>query len=232
MKLNLIYYKNILDVIVSRFINDYNDSFTKINDYYVMSASIDKTSLKRYMSLAVKNFINELYELVHAQHGKLIIIGACYPSENILLSLNTSKFPSKLQLALDSRSHIKYVLKEHDILIDIDMFNAVSIELFNEWFSNDAIHNKTFKGKSNDIVFVSHKNLDCYMVFKAIKWIYGQSNCVNIWKNKLNMPCEHITAINDLVSRYSNNKRLLNSNKQFKLYANELKDYLNGKLGI
>ena len=70
------------------------------------------------------------------------------------------------------------------------------------------------------------------MVFKAIKWIFGQSNCVNIWKNRLNTPCEHIVAINDLISRYSNNKRMLNSNKTFKQYAYEIRDHLKTILGL
>lgn len=230
MKIDLIYYKNILDIIVSRFINDYNDSFTKINNCYVMSANIDRSQLKKYMSLAIKNFINELYESIGNKYDKLIIIGACYPVNNILLELNTAQFPNNLQTILKSKRDIKYILKEDDILIDIDMFNSVAIEIFNDWFSNDKLHKRMFN--NDNIIFISHNNLDCYMIFKSIKWLYGNSNCINIWKNKFNATCDNINAINDLISKYSNNKRMLNSFKKFKTYVNELKNYLNIKLGI
>lgn len=231
MKLNLIYYKNVLDIIVSRFINDYNDCFTKINDCYVLSTSIDRTSLKKYIKLALKNFIAEIRTIYASKHDKLIVIGACYPVNNILLSLNSAEFPSNLQQILLEKPDIKYVLKESDILIDIEMFNSIAIEIFNEIFSSESNKKKLFDAESNNIIFISHNHLDCYMVFKSIKWIFGQSNCVNIWKNKLNAPCEHIIAVNDLISRYANNKRQLNSNKTFKQYAHEIKEYLNTVLG-
>ena len=232
MKLNLIYYKNILDIIVSRFINDYDDCFTKINDCYVLSKNIDRTQLKKYIQLALRNFILEVRALFDARYDKLIVIGACYPANNILLSISKNEFPNNLHRILTEKPDIKYVLKESDILIDIDMFNSIAIEVFNEIFSSEQVKRKLFNDDAHNIIFISHNHLDCYMVFKAIKWIFGHSNCVNIWKNKLNAPCDHILAINDLVSRYSNNKRLLNSNKIFKQYAYEIKEYLTGMLGI
>lgn len=232
MKLNLIYYKNILDIILARFIDDFSDSFTKINNCYVLSTALDRYKLKKYITIAFKNFILELNTIINNSNDKIIIIGACYPKNNILLSFNNEKFPNKLQQLLIEKPEIKYILKESDILIDIDVFNSIVIEIFNELFTDNSKCKKTFCNNAKNIIFVTHNHLDCYMVFKAIKWIYGQSNCINIWKNKLNAPCNHIIALNDLISKYSNNKRLLNSDRTFKTYVKEIQQYLNSKLGL
>jgi hypothetical protein len=199
----------------------------------VLSSSLNRTKLKKYICQSLKQIISNISLSLDDTSDKIIIIGACYPINNILLSLNDNIIlPKKLHNFLNTKQHIKYILKESDILIDIDIFNSIVMEIFNECFSNDNICNKLFGEYSKNIIFITHNKLDCYMVFKAIKWIYGQSNCVNVWKNTLNSPCNNIVALNDLISKYVNNKRMLNSNMQFKIYVNEIKQYLQEKIGI
>lgn len=45
-KINLVYYKNILDLALAKFFDECNDSFSKIGEYYVLSKQFTKTSLK------------------------------------------------------------------------------------------------------------------------------------------------------------------------------------------
>lgn len=84
----------------------------------------------------------------------------------------------------------------------------------------------------SNVVAISHKNLDCYMMFKTIKWVYGNSNCINIWKEKMPNAHECLVAINELISKNIKNKSKMNKSSLFKKYALEAKCYLDEVLSI
>ena len=67
-------------------------------------------------------------------------------------------------------------------------------------------------------------------MFKTIKWAFGNSNCVNVWKTSMQnvKPC--LVAVNDLVSKYIANKTAMNKSKDFKAIALEVKSYLDEKI--
>lgn len=114
-------------------------------------------------------------------------------------------------------------MRETDIEIDIDLFNEVFIQIFNDRFN--AIPNK----KSNTVphvIYVAHSKLDCYMVFKTIKWAYGNSNCRNIWKEHFSSQRQNLVAVNDLISKYVHAKARINRSRELKQYALEVKQYL------
>ena len=48
-------------------------------------------------------------------------------------------------------------------------------------------------------------------MFKTIKAIYGKSNCINVWKDRMQQIDSPIVAVNDLIDKYIRNKAMLNS---------------------
>ena len=89
---------------------------------------------------------------------------------------------------------------------------------------------KILKTSRKDIIFMSHSKIDCYAMFKTIKWAYGNSNCVNVWKASMQdvKPC--LVAVNDMVSKYIANKTAMNRSPDFKKIALEVKSYLDEKI--
>ena len=104
------------------------------------------------------------------------------------------------------------------------------IDIFNKMFNKHEPKRSSMP--TCKTVFVSHSRLDCYMLFKTLKWAYGSSNCCNIWKEKLasRKPC--LVAVNDLISKYIHNKSMMNKSAKFKHYAHEVKDFIDDKLGL
>lgn len=230
MKLNLIYYKCLLDLAIEEFVKCYEDFFTKDQDRYVFGLNVSKKKLYG----ALEECIEECLSRVMACSGKngiFLVIGSCYPKDNLLLEFKDDNyFPRKLSNLIDSKPSLKWLLKEKDIEIDIDLFNEAFISIFNKHFNRQEL--KRSSALAPKTVFVSHTHLDCYMLFKTIKWAYGSSNCCNVWKEKLAERRQNLVALNELVSKYIHNKSRMNKSVKFKKYAHEVKDYLDEKIGI
>lgn len=231
MKINLIYYKNILDGVVEKFVSIYGNCFVKEGDNYVFSGGFSQCKMKNILRQYVVDAIIQVMSTVVGNYDKLIIIGSCFPSNHLLLQFkHDSYFPTKLSNLIEIKPHLKWLMKEKDIAIDIDLLNQLLIDIFNEFFMSQKKCENTFH--SNDVVFIQHNSLDCYMMFKVIKWIYGNCNCTNVWKDYLtNQQC-HLVAINDLISKYVQNKHEMNKSQKFREYACEIKEYLENKLQV
>ena len=137
------------------------------------------------------------------------------------------------QALLDKyKPQLKWLLKEDDISIDIDCINETLINIFNEMFVDPKKIESIIGKNYSNVIVVSHSHLDCYMMFKTIKWAYGRSNCINIWKEKIERPQEVLLSLNDELAKYIKNKCLLNISGKFKKYAREVKDYLDLRLNV
>ena len=55
MKLKLIYYKNILDLVIEHIVCSNEDNFTKFDDKYVLSKQMSKSSLEHMLKNVVAN---------------------------------------------------------------------------------------------------------------------------------------------------------------------------------
>lgn len=231
MTLNLIYYKNILDLVLEDFFDCYGNLFSKQDDKYVLGLSMSKAKLKDVLKRLIEHKIDDVAtELVGT--NVLLVIGSCYPKDNMLLSLKDDHyFPKKLSVLIEKKRALKWVMAEPDIDIDIDLFNELCIDIFNDFFNRQE-SKRSSKAIKPKVVFVTHTNLDCYMMFKTIKWVYGNSNCKNVWKEMFINQRENFIALNDLISKYVRNKNRINRSLEFKRYALEVKEYLNSKLNI
>ncbi len=226
-KLRLLYYKNVLDLAVARFFGEFNDDFSKTNaSRYVFSSDASRESLKKTFKRIIIEVIEELAEPWSIESPSwLVLLGGCYPKNNIILKHRDSKdyFPAKLEKTLKMKPAVKWILAEKDIDIDLELFN----EIFNEVFSELATKKIQLKPTLKNVVCISHKSLDCYMLFKILKWIYGRSACNNVYESsgisKSNLP---LIAINDLLSRYIHNKQAMNKSREFKKYALEVKQQI------
>lgn len=228
MKLDFLYYKHLLDVAFIKFFDECNDFFSKdIDGNYVFSLDISRQKLKAYFK---KSIVDELNSLKHDWKLEdprcLVIVGSCFPKDNILLDLkDTSKyFPARLSKFIETNPTTKWMLKEKGIHLDLLEFNNILVELFNEMFkeSSAKTKNKFFK----NILFMTHKHLDCYAIFKILKFHYGKSSVCNLYKkNNLERRNLPLIAVNELVSKYISNKTNLNSSSKFKEYASEVKQY-------
>lgn len=233
MKLNLIYYKNIIDLAFQDFVHLNEDFFSKCNGKYVLSKNFTKASLKKELLACIYEKMKSITVEGLAKNDIFVVIGSCYPKDNLVLDFKTeSYFPKKLSNIMSLKPCLKWAMKEDDIEVDIDVVNEVLVEIFNEMFNGTCKMLKQLEHIHRSIIVVAHKRLDCYAMFKTIKWAYGNSNCCNIYKEKLSNRKQCLVALNDLVSKYVPNKIEMNRSIKFKRYAKEVKDYLDKKLGV
>ena len=233
MKLNLIYYKNLLDASVEEMFAAIGDMFRRLDDgSYVFCGGWDKAKLQRLLEQCLKDVMLELIEPSTKTFDKYVIIGSCYPIDNLLLVWKSqSYFPKKLEKFILEKPNIKYMLREHDICIDIEMLNSIFADVFSKLFKSNYASKLLGKSFSN-VIFVSHSFLDCYAMFKVIKWAYGNTSCVNLWKEKMMKQMQHLVALNELIAKYVQKKTCMNNSLKLKEYAREVKDYLDEKLGL
>ena len=75
-------------------------------------------------------------------------------------------------------------------------------------------------------MFIQHSRLDCYLMFKTLKWIFGKSNCVNLYEQMFATRPVIIYSLNELIDMYVNNKRELNKSEKMKAYASDVKRFI------
>lgn len=214
----LIYFKHLLDIAFKEFFSECNDFFIKEDDKYVLVSNISKTKIRRcFKSIVQKQLDNIITPFDRLEPQYLFVIGACMPKNNILLKYKDNNYiPQKLQKLLDSEYDLKYVLCEDDIYIDIVMFNQICLDIFNSYFKNIHKHDQ-------NVFFIMHNRLDCYMMFKCLKQILGKKNCINEYLAKFKDNAQPIVALNDMLARYVHNKSLLSSDAEFKQAFLEVK---------
>ena len=229
-KIKLLYFKNVLDQCFFKFFEDFNDCFTrKDSGEYVLSAQTAPEKIKKYFIAEIKTEILKYarpFDLFNSEY--LFIIGGCDPAENMLLEFKDGYFPRKLTRIIDSGKCPKYVLKEKDIKIDIEFFNSLVDDLFINLFSNEDSFSKLLGRGYSNVFAVKHRQLDCYSMFKVIKYIYGRNSCVNVWKDEFKDKRQCITAVNDLIDKYVNNKTAMNKSRKFKNIVEEVRQYCDG----
>ena len=202
MKLHAIFHKNVLDMCFLRFFEEYGDSFSRGDDgTYIFSSRASESSLEKKFSLYFKEAVSGLVpEYTESGRDFLIVIGSCYPADNILLKNSTGGvFPARLRSAIASKPEIKFVLKEKDIKIDLGMFNSLSENVFNSLFRKSDPF-----GRGNAFL-VKNRSLDSYSVFKILKWEYG-AKVRNLPKDRNLGDARCVSEINDAVDKYSRGK--------------------------
>lgn len=105
------------------------------------------------------------------------------------------------------------------------MLNSAIDNVFDDLFKSSKLLGDGYE----NVFCIKHQSLDCYSMFKTIKWVYGKSSCVNLCKT-LDLPDECLVAVNDLVSKNVKNKSALNSSLRFKKIAIEVRQFLQEKI--
>jgi len=118
------------------------------------------------------------------------------------------------------------LLKEKDIVIDMVQFNEACCEVFNKMFAED----NAAKMQLSNLVFLTHKSLDCYSMFKILKCIFGKANCVNLRDELFSDVSSPIVAVNDLIDKSIHNKIAANKDKRFKKMYEEVKQFVEMKV--
>lgn len=227
-KFYLLYFKSLLDIAFIKFFQSYGDAFIKVGNEYVLSKAVSKSKLKTMFSQVVVEVLKATVEKEDKLYPKrYLIIGACMPKDNLLLSVCRCEFKAKDKL-LNAKYQIKYLLKEQDIKIDNVLFNQVCIDVFNDFFVKNSCRKWLGKEYSN-VEFIVHRQLDCYTMFKVLKHLIGRSNCINLHKEKFNEIKSPIVAVNDLIDKYATDKLQLNKSAAFKTAAEEIRHYLKNK---
>ena len=224
MKLDLIYYRNILDVALKTFFDANEDFFAKEDNRYVFSANVSKQRFKKIFCNCISSAFDSITNSANIDKNDIIVvIDECYPKNLILNKYQDSS--NDILDFIQNKPEIKWTLVENDIAFDIELMNSITIDFFNRCFLGKISMSKAI---SNKTIFLAHSNLDCYMLFKIVKWAYGKSNCYNLW-NSFNGQC-FLKSIDDLISQKSQNKTLLNKDYEFKKYAKEVKEHMQLKL--
>ena len=232
-KLNLIYYKALADKCFERFCSENNSSFSKVGNEYVLAEAMTKAKLKKTLKLYLAD------ELIHlmSKDGSskldwLLVIGGCMPKDSLLLKCRSSGdvFPKKLDSILNADFQIKYFLREHDIKVDLVQLNEVIAELFNDLFLSRRAVIRMLGEAGRKVMFVQHQHLDCYIMFKAIKSLYGRTNCCNLYKERFRSSSGCLVAVNDIVDRCIKGRQQLNSMPEFKKAIKEVKQFIDERM--
>ena len=225
MKLDLIYYRNILDVALKIFFDANEDFFIKEDGKYIFSANVSEHRFKTIFCNCISSAFNAIADLVDiCKNDIIVVIDECYPI-NFILNKYVNPIDDEMLNFIEGKPEIKWTLAENDIAFDIELMNSIAIDFFNRCFLEKISMSKAI---SNKTIFLAHSNLDCYMLFKIVKWAYGKSNCYNLW-NSFSGQC-FLKSIDDLISQKSQNKTLLNKDYEFKKYAKEVKEHMQLKL--
>ena len=227
-KICLLYYKNILDLAFKRFFEEHNEYFTKVETKYVLGNEFNFFHIKK---LFIKYISDEIKELVipysNENPNYYFIIGSCSPKNNLLMKYrDKGYFPLKLYNLIKMKYDIKYFISEKDISINLVKFNEVLIEIFNDLFKSRKNIDKYIGKKYRNLFFIQHRNLDCYCMYRIVKYLYGKTNCVNLHKEKLADIGQIIVSLNDLICKYVHSKRELIKSDDFKSIRDEISGYM------
>lgn len=227
-KINLIYYKNILDNVLTRFVNDTSDFFTRENNKYVFSKSISKKRLSSILEEYIKDEILKLvlkYDVSNPNY--YFVIGSCFPNNNILLRFISNKDKlQKFQNKLESKyKDIKYLLKETDIIMDFEMLNFIFEDIFTKFFKRKTFQ-KIFGKEYYNLFFIRHDQLDCYSMYRMIKDIYGRINTINLHKANKEKMSENLVSINELIGKKVTRKKEICRGKETEFIRKEIRQYV------
>jgi predicted RNase H-like HicB family nuclease len=226
-KIKLLYFKNVLDKCFYGFFEDFNDCFTRgKNGEYVLSGGDSSEKARKYITAAVKEeLLKHAMPFDPLNPEYFFVIGGCNPEENLLLDFKDGYFPKKLEKLICSGKCPKYVLKEKDIKIDVEFFNSIIEDVFISLFAGRSGFKKLLGKKYDGVFAIRHRRLDCYSMFKVLKYVYGRSSCVNVWKDEFEDKRTCLVAVNDLICRYVNNKTAMNKSRELKKIVVEIRQY-------
>jgi hypothetical protein len=224
-RFKLVYYKHLLENSFSRFIGEHGDDFTRDCGTYVFSSPM---SLKRIRDELERNILEEIdrysgeYSVVKPEY--LVVIGSCFPKSNILLKYIPENIyiPEKLRKYMEEHPDVKYFHREKDLRFDDDALNCIFEEMFNDFFRNPPKRN---------VVFVKHRNLDCYLMFKVLKNIYGSANIVNVHDEYSGEMRNSLVSINEWILKYARKRNIIN-NEEMRLTVAEIRQHLRERLGL
>jgi hypothetical protein len=223
-KIKLLYYKSLIDERLLAFFDEFGDSCFAKSQSGAYSFTGSWTKFGKWLAGATADRLKSLASPFDIQSPEyMFVIGGCDPRDNMLLDHRNGYFPKKLDRYLKSEQCLKYLLKEKDVVFDMSMFQAASDSFFDVLFARGGA--AALGPGYQNVVAIRHRRLDCYAVFKSLKYIYGADACVNVWKESLSgeRPC--LTATNDLICKYVNCKTEMNRSPEFKKAVAELRQY-------
>lgn len=231
MKIRLIYYKNLVDAAFEKMFASIGCMFTKTDDgEYVFAGGWSQAKTTQLFVRCLQDVVHSIVVPCTKTYDKYIIIGSCWPKDNLLLKFkDNAYFPKKLEQLVVSQPEIKYLMREKDIHVDLHTLNTVFISTFNKMFKYGAC--SVLGNEFKHVMMLSHSHLDCYALFKISKWTFGNSNCVNVWKEQMQGQMQHLVAVNELIAKYVQKKTQMNKSDELKQYAKEVKGFLREKLG-
>lgn len=197
----MLYYKHLVDEALADFFEEYGKDFTRaVSGKYVFSGRMSRKTMMAFFETAILDGIKRRkIQQTFENPSRLCVIGGCVPADNILLDSQYGKLPRKLIDFIRKNPDVRYILREKDIDIDINVINEIFDDIFIRFFSGKIC--------MADVFFIRHSRLDCYLMFKVLKNLYGASNCENLSRSNDARKDKCIVALNDLVKTYSANMR-------------------------
>lgn len=227
-KINLLYYKNILDNVMSSFFDEFNEGFENINGNYVLCKTMTRNKLKIWLRNRICEEILKYtseFDIVRPEY--FFIIGSCLPKDNILLDYtDRGYFPQKLTSMINSDYCMKYSLREDDIDIDITKFNCIFEDVFNDMFSHDKMKKYLGKDRYRNVFMLKHNRLDCYMMYRSVKLSYGSVNTVNIHKMNIEKMKDIMYSVNEDIDKYIMNKKDIVKSGDLSFINGEIRQYI------
>jgi len=198
---NALYYKNVVDAAFQRFFLEFNSDFVKSDDgEFVFSGRFSSKSLEKKLGLYIKDELKKYVGKYSDSNPEFfIVIGSCVPGENFILDkIGDGESQKHMKTLVEIIPDIRYFLKEQDISLDLRLFNSIFEEIFLDYMSGR-------KTLGKHVIFLRHRNLDCYFTYKILKKRYG-SMLVNAHK-KFNIGDDKcIISINEKIDNLCRKK--------------------------
>jgi len=224
-KFKLIYYKHLLENAFSRFIGRHGDDFARDDGKYVFSSTVSRKRIKNELEHDISSEISGYAGGFSVEKPEyLIVIGSCFPRSNILLKNlpHGVYIPEKLMRYMEEHPDVRYFHREKDLKFDDESMNCVFEELFNRFVGNPPGRN---------VVFIRHRNLDCYLMFKVLKRIYGSANVVNLHDEMKGDMRDSLVSINGWILKYAKKRNIIN-NDDMRLTVEEIHQHLRERIGL
>ena len=235
-RIRAIYFKQLADRAFQRFLSERNGDFTKLErdggTLYVYSGTKSRNSLRSMFREWILSDLFSLFPEFDIERPVYnFVLGSCIPRENALLRCvrGNSYFPEVLRKILSSGKDIRYYPVERDIKIDLDLFNSVLEDVFIDLF--DRKRAKKFLGtRFRNVFFLRHPVLDCYMVFKVLRFSYGRNSVENVVKTEGMKVDVGLRSLNERIDENVSGKIPFLKSESMAPVRDEVMDFVRGCL--
>ena len=224
-RINLIFYKHLADHALYDYFS--NGKWTEEDGRFVHIDNRTASSIREEIeNLILEKLMSVVSPWDISNPSRYLVIGACRPSDNFLLDLQSGWMVKDNTMKLVKGKYpVRYIFREREITDDLVKVNGMLEDIFVKYFDKANLLKRIGQEYGN-VMFIRHRRLDCYMMFKLIKYIFGAANCVNLFSKRGIRNNRVILSVNEMIDN-DLDKRSIKGSIQLSMITKEVRQYLN-----